>query len=66
MSEHLEHRQPAYGILMLLVLTEITSPCQNTWSIDKVRRNTSTAAEKWVQFLGGLVFLGVLIGFGYW
>ncbi|KAK4777823.1 hypothetical protein SAY87_018010 [Trapa incisa] len=63
MSEHLEHRQPAYGILMLLVLTEITSPCQNTWSIDKVRRNTSTAAENMVKGFIGPLFVYELVVF---
>lgn len=41
----------AYGILVLLVLAEITSPCQNTWSIAKVRRDVSPAANKYYRFL---------------
>ncbi|KAK4764392.1 hypothetical protein SAY87_013830 [Trapa incisa] len=41
----------AYGILVLLILAEITSPCQNTWSIAKVRRDVSTAADKYYRFL---------------
>lgn len=41
----------AYGILILLVLAEITSPCQNAWSIASFRKADVPAAARLYEFL---------------
>lgn len=41
----------AYSILILLILAEVTSPCQNTWSLARTRRDQSPSADRLVRFL---------------
>lgn len=41
----------AFAILVLLVLAEVTSACQNTWTLANVRRGDVPAAAKLYEFL---------------
>ncbi|KAI4373799.1 hypothetical protein MLD38_011879 [Melastoma candidum] len=41
----------AYPILLLLILAEVTSPCQNTWSLARTCRSNSPSADRLVRFL---------------
>ncbi|KAJ4839406.1 hypothetical protein Tsubulata_016861 [Turnera subulata] len=54
----------AYGILLLLILAEITSPVQNTWSIARFRKVDVPAAAKLYEFLSPrfYVFYSVVRG----
>lgn len=54
----------AYGILLVLVLAEITSPVQNTWSIARFRKVDLPAAAKLYEFLSPrfYVFYSVVRG----
>ncbi|XP_052197767.1 TLC domain-containing protein At5g14285 isoform X2 [Diospyros lotus] len=49
----------AYAILVLLVLAELTSFCQNTWTLASTRRaDVPFAAKAWRDSQMGLGFLG--------
>ncbi|XP_021647509.2 TLC domain-containing protein At5g14285 [Hevea brasiliensis] len=54
----------AYGILVLLILAEVTSPCQNVWSIARFRKNEVPAAARLYEFLSPpfLAFYSVVRG----
>lgn len=54
----------AVSILGLLVLAEITSPCQNTWSLARFRRVDSPGAARYYEFLSPyfLTFYSVVRG----
>lgn len=54
----------AYAILLLLILAEVTSPCQNTWSLARTRRAQSPSADRLVRFLSPsfLAFYGLVRG----
>ncbi|XP_059633577.1 TLC domain-containing protein At5g14285-like [Cornus florida] len=41
----------AFAILVLLILAEVTSPCQNTWSLARYRKDDVPAAAKLCEFL---------------
>lgn len=41
----------AFAILVLLVLAEVTSLCQNTWTLARARRDDSKTAAKVYEFL---------------
>ncbi|KAH7856837.1 hypothetical protein Vadar_006036 [Vaccinium darrowii] len=46
----------AYPILVLLILAEVTSPCQNVWSLARFRRGESPAAARVYGFLSPLFY----------
>ncbi|CAK7327410.1 unnamed protein product [Dovyalis caffra] len=41
----------AYGLLLLLILAEVTSACQNVWSIARIRKADDPAAARLCEFL---------------
>lgn len=46
----------AVSILVLLVLAEITSPCQNTWSLARYRKVDLPGAAAYYEFLSPIFF----------
>lgn len=46
----------AIPILVLLVLAEITSACQNTWSLARYRKSDVPAAARYYEFLSPLFY----------
>ncbi|KAK3443286.1 hypothetical protein EUGRSUZ_B03459 [Eucalyptus grandis] len=46
----------AHAILLLLILAEVTSPCQNTWSLAKARKAEAPFAARFFRVMSPIFF----------